>query len=64
MRTAERSRAARQFLADAQRMEVRARIASPGHAAELVQKARDLRAAAARIAERDAAMRGDELPLL
>lgn len=56
------SKAARQFLVDAQRAEARAKVAAPGHAAQLLQQARELRAAAARIAEREAAQRGG-LPL-
>lgn len=56
---AERSAGARQFLSDALRLEARAKVAAPGHAAQLERQARDLRAAAARIAERDALKRGE-----
>jgi len=54
--------AARQFLRDAERLEARARVSAPGHAAELLRQASSLRAAAARIAEREAGKRGG-LPL-
>lgn len=52
---------ARQMLADAARIEARARIAPPGHAAQLEQQARDLRAAAARIEAREREKKGDDL---
>lgn len=55
----ERSKAARQFLADAQRLEAKARDASAARAVELERQARALRLAAARIAEREAAARGE-----
>lgn len=58
----ERSKAARQFLADAQRLEAKARCAPGARADELARQAHALRQAAARIAERDAVERG-ELPL-
>lgn len=50
--------AAREFLRYAERIEARARSASPGHAAHLHDQARALRAAAARIAEREAMQSG------
>lgn len=58
----DQSKTARQFLVDAQRAEARAKVAGAAHAAQLLRQARDLRAAAARIAEREAATRGG-LPL-
>lgn len=54
---------ARDFLRNAKRLEARAHTAAGDEAARLQQQARKIRAAAARIAERDAAQRGDELPL-
>jgi hypothetical protein len=45
-------KAIRQMIGDAKRIEARARIAAPGHAGQLEEQAKALRAAAARIAER------------
>lgn len=45
-------RAVRQMMGDAKRIEARALIAAPGHAAQLRQQANALRAAAGRIAAR------------
>lgn len=53
----------RQFLRDAERLEARARIAAPGHAGHLADQARNLRAAAARIAARHRLEAGGELDL-
>lgn len=55
------SPAARQMLADAARVEARARIAPPGHAAQLQEQARNLRAAAARIEAREREKNGGDL---
>lgn len=53
--------AARQMLTDAARTEARAKIAPPGHRAELEQQAKNLRAAAARIEDRERAKNGGDL---
>ena len=55
------SPAARQMLADAARVEARARIAPPGHAAQLEEQARTLRAAAARLEAREREKNGGDL---
>lgn len=52
---------ARRFLADAERLENRARVASPGHATMLRQQAQNLRAAAARMADRHRQQHNDDL---
>lgn len=49
------------MLTDAARTEARAKIAPPGHRAELEQQAKNLRAAAARIEDRERAKNGGDL---